>query len=335
MSALCWGSRGVVGGGGGPPGDATVWPDVATDADLRASGLRTGDRQRTTTPDAEWVYSGTAWEIREANIATLGAGWELLSSHAAVADAVIRWGAEILTVTPALSLPGGGTRQFVVPRLGGTWACSAYLAGNEGSGARAAQGWTDNTTGGGTITGDVGGSGYTAMVCTGSGPFAWVTVAGLTVGASTRIVTGGEWRVETATGASGATLRTYQVGDGVRGVSVTAASAASSAIAFRDLTSLGNPPAGSHNVRDGGTAFPTGATPTGILTADIERDGRCEVIRDGAAYALARRGTSTGATTGSYATGGTAVIIGLNHPSGSSGTTDLRVRYLYVLTHTP
>jgi len=69
MSALCWGSRGVVGGGGGgpspPPGDATVWPDVATTADLQTTDLRTGDRQRVSSPPSVWQRFTGAWRMVE------------------------------------------------------------------------------------------------------------------------------------------------------------------------------------------------------------------------------------------------------------------------------
>jgi hypothetical protein len=71
MSALCWGSRGVVGGGGGGPGDATVWPDVATTADLQTTDLRTGDIQRVSSPPSVWQRFTGTWRMVERSATAL------------------------------------------------------------------------------------------------------------------------------------------------------------------------------------------------------------------------------------------------------------------------
>lgn len=88
----------TLGGGGGAvlAGEATVWPDVASSANLSSiASPRTGDRCVTTDTGFTWEYSGSAWEIvygtvtaaaslpssNVAGSALIGVGTDGVSSH--------------------------------------------------------------------------------------------------------------------------------------------------------------------------------------------------------------------------------------------------------------
>ncbi len=66
ISTLYAGQINLTGGSGGAvlAGEATVWPDVASSANLSSiSTPRTGDRCQTTDTGFIWEYDGVAWEI--------------------------------------------------------------------------------------------------------------------------------------------------------------------------------------------------------------------------------------------------------------------------------
>jgi hypothetical protein len=314
---------GVVGGGGGgpspPPGDATVWPDVATDADLRASGLRTGDRQRTTTPAAEWVYSGTAWEIETLTAATIADADAVLAASPAIAGARIAiTGAEVCyRATAALSLPGGGTRQITVPAEVYDWGSltvRAYLGGAEDGTARTAQGWTAG--GGGTITGDEGGTGTTLLSATGSGAFASLQTAASAVTSTTRAyLRWGDGRA--AAGSGTGTLGTL-VADGTN---AGFARQIGTTTAMQCIYFPGGSPvtlqAGS--LRAGGVLL-TDAAEWEVI--DRGRDIGYALRRNRGHYHDARRDQGNSATNGLW----------LIATAGTGGTSTLRLRDVWIIT---
>jgi hypothetical protein len=328
MSALCWGSRGVVGGGGGPPGDATVWPDVATDADLRASDLRTGDRQRTTTPDAEWVYSGTAWEIETLTAATIEAADAVLAANPAIAGARIAiTGAEVAyRASAALSLPGGGTRQITVPAEVYDWGSltvRAYLGGAEDGTARAAQGWTDLALGTGSIVGDEGGTGTTLITASATSSQYAITAAGTPV-ASTRIYA--RWNQTPNRTAAGTSLTGFILADDAR---VSTVGEVNTTDDINGRMQFRAAAAGFSNIaptqlRSGGVGtFNTQAT---WEIMDLGRTVLAILVRNGLTWQSVLRDNSI-ISAGNQTPGRLRALTG-----SSSGTSTLRLRDVWIIT---
>ena len=216
------GAVGGASGGAGALGEATIWPDVATSADLATiANPRTGDECTTTDTGFVWQYTGAAWEIVYGTVATaaslpsasvsgsalFGVGsdgihqrtwygrdasaWvrtpnaapygralsslqDVLSSDfdgdfGVYTNAVsgVRVTFRLRTVTVSVGAGGGTRRVWIPPSLydESGLTIAAYLTGSENATARAARGWTDVLSAGGTrsITGNQGSSGETLL----------------------------------------------------------------------------------------------------------------------------------------------------------------------------
>lgn len=182
---------------------------------------------------------------------------------------------------------GGGTQNIWIPSDVYEWtslSVVAYLTGDEDATARGNQGWTDSTTGTGSVTGDVSGSGFTRLAAPANNDVGAIQtlVSGVTAGMKVyvRTVATGQSESQASVGwfmADGSNaLRLYDADD---------------ALAFRSNSSTVINPT---PVRDGGYKLADAASAL-WETVDEGRTVYATAYRDGAAYHGTQRtnGTST------------------------------------------
>jgi hypothetical protein len=282
--------------------------DTVVQWDDSAGVWRLVSTATTTAPplDGEWYDSGgvTVESVEGARVGFL--------------DLPLRWAGAVTVDASA----GGGTRAMWLhaTAYAGTPLIKGWLIGTEANAAaRLAQGFTDVTANGGTLTET---SGYMRVAGSGSAVSAFTQTLTSGVSASTKYYYSYEYRGEAGAG-SGLRWFASRVSDGARTSFFASTAGAAPGFSVANNGSIALPSAR----RDASPAAPPGLSsdPDRIDILDEGRTVLATAWRNGAIYHAVRRDNQS--------LGSTGALFGIASAGGAVGTLTADFRYVTIMTY--
>lgn len=219
---------------------------------------------------------------------------------------------------------GGGFQTLWVPPDVSAWTSPtvyAYLDGDEDATARGNQGWTDSITGSASITGDVGGTGYTRLQAETGSNNATINTLSTLVAAGSKVYV----RAEMVCTPSPGTFVNTQIGIIIAdGTNIVRAYQRGPTQAFA-LVNNGGSILSSGALASSGSPLPTSTPPALIECTDEGRTVLTSLHRDGERYHADKR---TGGTSGANFSGFTTVS------TSASGISWLDIRRAVIIAGT-